>query len=319
MGFGLDTWMSAADAVVVGAGISGLTAASALARAGWRVRVIARQPSSDSTSSLAAAVWFPTRVGPRDRVLAWGRATYAAFAAQAHDGVPGVVMRESLAVYRSEPDHPWWAEAVGGVRPAAWAELPAGYRHGLRFVVPLVEMPRYLPWLQAHLEAAGGTVTPGTVESLAEVDADLVVNCTGLGARELVGDTTVVPVRGQIVRVSNPGLHLSVRDEAHPAGRAYVHPRDTDCILGGTLEEGSWDITPDPDTAASIIERCSDLVPELRSAQVLEHVVGLRPGRPSVRLERDLEQPELIHNYGHGGAGITLCWGCADAVVSVAS
>jgi D-amino-acid oxidase len=289
-----------------------------LARDGWRVRVVARTSSLESTSALAAAVWFPTRVGPRDLVLEWGAATYAAFVGQARDGVPGVVMRESLAVYRAQPEPPWWADVVGGVRAAAPDELPAGYRHGLRFVVPLVEMPRYLPWLLARFEAAGGTMVSGTVTSLTEIDADLVVNCTGLGARELVGDLTVVPVRGQIVRVANPGLHLSIRDEQHPAGRAYVHPRATDCILGGTLDEGSWDTTPDPDTARSIIERCTDLVPDLRGARVLEHVVGLRPGRPRVRLERDPEHQGLIHNYGHGGAGITLCWGCADSVRSLA-
>jgi D-amino-acid oxidase len=309
--------VNAGNAVVVGAGISGLTTAWALARDGWRVRLVAREPSLASTSALAAAVWFPTRVGPRDLVLRWGATTYAAFADQARAGVPGVVMRESLAVYRAEPEPPWWADVVGGVRPAAPGELPAGYRHGLRFVVPLVEMPRYLPWLQARFEAAGGTVTPGTVASLAEVAADLVVNCTGLGARELVDDPAVVPVRGQIVRVANPGLSMSVRDEEHPAGRAYVHPRQTDCILGGTLDEGSWDTTPDPDTARSIIRRCTDLVPALARAEVLEHVVGLRPGRPRVRLERDPGWPGLIHNYGHGGAGITLCWGCAEGVVAL--
>lgn len=306
------------SAVVVGAGISGLSTATVLARAGWRVRVIARTSSLASTSALAAAVWFPTRVGPRELVLEWGAATYAAFAGQARSGVPGVVMRESLAVYRSEPEPPWWAAVVGGVRPAEPDELPAGYRHGLRFVVPLVEMPRYLPWLQARFEAAGGAMIADTVTSLADVDADLVVNCTGLGARELADDPTVVPVRGQIVRVVNPGLTLSIRDEQHPAGRAYVHPRLADCILGGTLDEGRWDTTPDPDTARSIIARCADLVPGLRRAQVLAHVVGLRPGRPRVRLERDAEHPAVIHNYGHGGAGITLCWGCADSVLALA-
>jgi D-amino-acid oxidase len=150
--------------------------------------------------------------------------------------------------------------------------------------------------------------------------ADVVVNCAGLGARELVGDSAVYPVRGQIVRVSNPGLTVSVRDEQHPGGRAYVHPRVDDCILGGTMDEGRWDTAVDLAAGAAILERCFDLVPALRGARVLEHVVGLRPGRSTVRLEEG--EPldsgaRVVHNYGHGGAGITLSWGCAREVVTL--
>jgi D-amino-acid oxidase len=160
------------------------------------------------------------------------------------------------------------------------------------------------------------------VQSLHEVGAgaDLVVNCAGLGARELIGDGAVYPVRGQIVRVTNPGLTLSVRDEHHPGGRAYVHPRQDDCILGGTLDEGRWDTTVDMAVGAAIIERCWDLVPALRGARVLEHVVGLRPGRSTVRLEEDeplSSGARVVHNYGHGGAGVTLSWGCAREVVAL--
>jgi D-amino-acid oxidase len=147
-----------------------------------------------------------------------------------------------------------------------------------------------------------------------------VVDCPGLGARELVGDLSVYPVRGQIVRVKNPGLVMSVRDEFHPAGRAYVHPRSRDCILGGTLDEHRWDTTPDPATAAAIITRCTEIVPALADAEVIGTIAGLRPGRPEVRLEESsLEErspragaTRIIHNYGHGGAGITLSWGCAE-------
>ena len=312
------------DAVVVGAGISGLASALELQRRGWRVAIVTDRPAAASTSYLAAAVWFPTRAGPRDKVLAWGARTYTVLAEQAAQGVPGIVMRESLALYREPPDEPWWAAAVGGVRRAEPAELPPGYSYGLRFVVPLAEMPAYLPWLVARFEANGGRLGYRQLGSLAELDAPVVVNCAGLGARELVGDLSVVPVRGQIVRVVNPGLRMSVRDEEHPGGRAYVHPRDRDCILGGTLDEGSWDDRADPATARAILARCRDLVPALADAEVLEHIVGLRPARPTVRLEadpgKDAAGPaKVIHNYGHGGSGITLSWGCAEEVAELAS
>ncbi|MDT7691666.1 MAG: D-amino-acid oxidase [Pseudonocardiales bacterium] len=310
------------DAVVVGAGISGLASALALQARGRRVTIVSERPAVASTSYLAAAVWFPTRAGPREKVLAWGARTYTALAEQAAQGVPGIVMRESLMLFREPPGEQWWASAVGGVRAAAPAELPPGYRYGLRFVVPLAEMPSYLPWLVARFEAGGGRLEDRRVGSLAELDAPVVVNCSGLGARELVGDLSVVPVRGQIVRVRNPGLRMSVRDEHHPGGRAYVHPRGRDAILGGTLDEGSWDDRVDPATSRAILERCRDLVPALAGAEVLEHIVGLRPARPTVRLELDADTggaTRVIHNYGHGGSGITLSWGCAEEVAALAT
>jgi D-amino-acid oxidase len=308
--------------VVVGSGICGLTSAVSLLETGHTVHVVAAKPSAETTSALAAAVWFPTHVGPWERVSGWGADTFGVLAHHATAGVPGVVMRESLTLYRRLPGVPAWAAAVGDVRSAEPDELPPGYRYGLRFAVPLAEMPRYLPWLAARIRSLGGGFTHRHVHSLDEVadDADVVVNCTGLGARELVGDATLYPVRGQIVRVSNPGLTMSVRDELHPGGRAYVHPRADDCILGGTLDDGEWDTTVDLAVGAAIIERCRDLVPELRQARVLEHVVGLRPGRPTVRLEegeRLGSGARVVHNYGHGGAGITLSWGCAREVVAL--
>ena len=317
--------MTPRRATVVGAGMVGLAAASRLLDRGWQVTVLADRPGVESTSHLAAAVWFPTRADPRDRVLAWGSATFTELADQARRGVPGVVMRESLTLHREDPGRPWWTAAVEDLRPARPDELPPGYTHGLRFAVPLVEMPVHLPWLAADVADRGARFVTRRLDRLDEAaraadpahPADLIVAAPGLAARTLVPDDTVVPVRGQIVRVANAGLTLSVRDEEHPGGRAYVHPRADDVILGGTLEEGVWDTTPDPGTAAAILARCTDLVPALAHATVLDTVAGLRPARPTVRLERGVlaDGTPVIHDYGHGGSGITLAWGCADEVV----
>lgn len=311
--------------VVLGAGISGLSTATLLRQRGDDVIVVSADATEATTSHLAAAVWFPTSAGPADKVARWGRTTYDVLAGEADQGVPGVVMRESLALYRHEPDPGSWTTAVGEIRPARADELPAGYSHGLRFAVPLVEMPTYLPWLHSRYLDSGGQQLVRRVADLTELldlQPDAIVNCAGLAAGQLVGDTTTYPIRGQIVRVTNPGLTLSVRDERHPAGRAYVHPRTTDCILGGTLDIGAWDTTVDPATTASIVSRCIDLVPALADATVLESLVGLRPGRPEVRLELDttlIPNTPVIHNYGHGGSGITLSWGCAQAATALLS
>jgi D-amino-acid oxidase len=130
--------------VVVGAGISGLSCARLLLRDGHDVTLISADPLQRTTSHLAAAVWFPTAAGPRAAIARWSAATYDVLAAQVSAGVPGVVMRQSLQLYRDAPDvpppMPDWADAVGDVRPARTEELPPGYPRGLRFVAPLVEM-----------------------------------------------------------------------------------------------------------------------------------------------------------------------------------
>nr|WP_280372714.1 FAD-dependent oxidoreductase [Nocardia abscessus] len=178
-------------------------------------------------------------------------------------------------------------------------------------------MPTYLPFLSAQVDAAGARRVLRTVArlgDLADLAPDVVVNCAGLRAAELVGDPEVYPIRGQIVRVTNPGLSVSVRDEAHPLGRAYVHPRANDCVLGGSLDTGEWDTTPNLDLTRSILRRCRELAPALADSEVLETVVGLRPGRREVRVELDttaLPGIPVVHNYGHGGSGITIGHGCA--------
>jgi D-amino-acid oxidase len=141
--------------------------------------------------------------------------------------------------------------------------------------------------------------------------AEIVVNATGLGARLTAADTAVVPVRGQVAWVSQVGLDRWWLDSEVPT---FVVPRTQDIVVGGTAEEGEWDRTPSDIVAKEILDRAARLVPGIAGATVLAHRVGLRPARPSVRLERD---GDLVHCYGHGGAGVTLSWGCAEEVASL--
>ena len=126
--------------------------------------------------------------------------------------------------------------------------------------------------------------------------------------------------QGQVVRVAQMGFDTFLLDDHGPGGITYIIPRGSDCVLGGTVDEGSEDMAADPATAAAIMARSIFFEPRLAQATVLEHKVGLRPGRPTVRLEAEQPAPgqRLIHNYGHGGAGVTLSWGCADEVARLA-
>jgi D-amino-acid oxidase len=309
-----------ADAVVVGCGVIGLTAAISLREAGLDARIVTAELPEATTSSVAAAIWYPYKAYPEDRVLSWGSRTYEVLEELSNHPESGVLMREGVEIWPHQVPDPWWAEAVPHVRRCREDELPPGYQDGHTVVVPIVEMPIYLSYLMDRFAASGGTVQQRTLSSLDEVtsEASVVVNCVGLAARELVGDTSMQPIRGQIVRVRNPGLTRFTLDEENPAGVTYIVPRSKDCILGGTAEENEWDLEPDPQTARGILDRCTRLEPSLAEAEILEHKVGLRPGRPAIRLEREdgPNNTPIVHNYGHGGSGITLSWGCAEEVLA---
>ncbi len=312
-----------ADAVVVGCGVIGLTAAISLRESGLDAAIVTAELPAATTSSVAAAIWYPYKAYPEDRVLLWGSRTYEVFEGLSDLPESGVLMREGVEIWREPVPDPWWAGAVPHVRRCREDELPPGYRAGHAFVAPVVEMPIYLSYLMDRFAASGGSVHKRLLSSLGEVagEARVVVNCVGLGARDLVSDASMEPIRGQIVRVRNPGLERFVLDEENPEGVTYIVPRSRDCILGGTADEGEWDLEPDPETAEGIVHRCTKLEPRLAGAEVLEHKVGLRPGRPAIRLEREDGPNEVprVHNYGHGGSGITLSWGCADDVAALAA
>jgi D-amino-acid oxidase len=301
--------------LVVGAGVIGLTCAVRLAEAGYEVNVVARDLPLETTSAVAAALWYPYHASPLDRVTQWGAASYAEFARIAEQtSAAGVRMRTGRELLRTTGEPPWWASAVPDLRPVS--APPAGYAGGWEFTTPVVDMSVYLPWLTGRLDELGGTLTRHALAGLPNT-APTVVDCAGLGARLLAKDDSVSPIRGQICVLEQVGLTEWVIAENTPSRPVYVVPRLHDVVVGGTAEPGDWEARPREETARELLSEARALVPALTKARVLRHRVGLRPARPNVRLE-PLYFPDgrlVVHCYGHGGAGVTLSWGCADEVV----
>lgn len=303
---------------VVGGGVIRLTCALELAEAGHRVQVRTADPVERTTAAVAAAIWYPYRVGPADAVQRWGSTSLAVFTRLADDPATGVALRWGTVVHRSpEPPDLSWAAPLPDQRPATPEELPVGAPFGTRCAVPVIDTGRYLPWLRDRVLAAGGEVVPGRV-SLDEVDGDVVVLAAGLASGPMLGDPSGVPVQGQVVRLADPGLAGWVLDEGNPGGLTFVVPRGSDVVCGGTAVEGATGREPDPEAEAGILARVRALVPELRDAPVVSRGAGVRPGRPTVRLERlETGGRPVVACYGHGGAGVTLSWGCAADVVGL--
>ncbi len=310
-------------ALVVGAGIAGLTTALRLAERGVEVTVVARDSGSATTSAVAAAIWFPYAAQPADRVEAWAAASYEIYAAQARRGDWPVRMTRVVAGFRRPTPPPRWCGAVEGFLHLPVAALPAGCVDGFALDAPLAEMPAYLEALETRLEGAGVRRVTRALTTLDEA-ADLagegcvVVHCSGLGARELVADGTMFPLWGQVVRVTGVSVESAVLDDDHPGGVTYVVPRSGDVVLGGCAERGR-ETPADPAMTASIRARCEAMLPELRAARVVSVAAAARPGRPAVRLERGTTAAgrTVVHNYGHGGCGMTLAWGCASEAAAL--
>ncbi len=286
---------------VAGAGIVGLSCAHRLAEAGHDVTVVAAAPPGETTSAVAGGVVYPPGKQVDERVVRWTAASLAVFRGQ---DVPGVRFRRGQVVLAAgRPDPPWFPAVEDAVRVGDRVE----------FTTAVVDTPVYLDWLLSRAGALGVRVEYRSLPSLAGLGADVVVNAAGLGAGPLAGDASMVPVGGQVVHLTDPGLAEFVVDETGP-GVTYVIPHGGHVVCGGTEEPGRGDTDPAPGVTADILRRCRALEPRLAGAAVLRSRVGLRPFRREVRLERD---GDVVHCYGHGGAGITLAWGCAADVAAL--
>ena len=309
---------------VVGSGVIGLSVAHEFARAGDEVTVIADADVAHSVSSVAAAVWFPYLTAGSPAATRWlerSLARYRDIAGTA--AAAGVDLRMGTVVERrADPDRSWMPVVDGAVL-AQPGDLPPGALAAVRATVPVVTTGAYGQWLTGVCRGLGVRFESRSVASVDEFAgrADLVVVAAGLRSGALLGDDdTVVPVRGQVVRLENPGLTEWWIDDDNPAGLTYVVPRRGDIVCGGVAEFGATSLELDEATERSILERATALVPELAGLRVVSRAAGLRPARPTVRLETvSGHAVPVIACYGHGGSGITLSWGCAEAVVELAA
>lgn len=318
---------------IIGAGVSGLTCGIVFAERGYRTAIFAKDIGQQTTSSVAAAVWFPYHVEPAERVIPLALETYKVLADLARFPETGVSMVESQQLSRiGEIEIPDWAIPLGAYPiPVATAlcavsdRPPAGgcdFQSGFSLRTPLTDTSIYLDYLTARFRKAGGELNANVhFTNLEDVGStfELVINCAGIGARELVRDHDLEPHRGQVAIVPRiEGLSCAVVCDDAPL--MYAIPRANDCVFGGT-NELSDNLTADPATTSRIVEECSRVL-NISQPNVLAERVGLRPFRRSgVRLERDRlrDGRTVIHNYGHGGAGFTLSWGCAREVLDIAA
>ena len=317
---------------IVGAGVSGLTCGVVFAERGHRTAIFAKEIGQQTTSGAAAALWFPYDAEPADKVIPWALETYRTLIDLARNPDSGVSMIELRQFSRTEKIQiPDWAIPLGAravvpsFPPVMSSEVETSlkiFKSGFSLRVPLMDTTIYLDYLVNRFVAAGGSIAANThFTKLEEVDQQfgLVVNCAGIGARELARDNDIEPHRGQVAIVPRiKDLPYAVVCDDAPL--MYAIPRRNDCVLGGT-NDLSGDLVVDSATTARIVAECSRAL-RIEKLSVLAERVGLRPFRKSgVRVERDQlrDGRTVVHNYGHGGSGFTLSWGCAEEALELAT
>ena len=311
--------MNKGRCLVVGGGVSGLSTGIRLLEDGWSVDIWSSKFSPNTTSDIAAALWYPFLSAPVEKTNLWGSNTYDVLKEFSTNPDTGISMTQTYEYFREKQPDPSWKDAVDNFERLT-DDLPSNYVECFSFITPIIEMPIYLKWLTKKYKDLGGSLEQKTISNFSELPSkfDVVVNCTGLEAGELTGDKEIYPIRGQILRVKTDisEMHL---DQQIPT-LAYIVPRSKDMILGGVAQQDNWSLSPTEEDRNFILKKCSRIIPELKDVEIIEEMVGLRPGRTSVRLEKEIVSGQtLIHNYGHGGSGVTLSWGCADDVVELAN
>lgn len=300
---------------IAGGGVIGLTTAIRLQEAGYRVQIITRDLPAQTTSNKAAAFWFPYHVRDSEQILGWSMFTYDMFERLSANSASGVHMtpvmklgNEVSAIEQRIRD----TLPPERFRPLKRDELCGGFESGWRIEVPLIETPVYLPYLLNRFISHGGKMVQHTIQSLDELmeDHTVVVNCTGLGSRKLANDDLLIPVRGQIALLHAENRHHIILDDSGPT---YVVYREDGCICGGTYETYCDQEVTEETAIQDILSRCCRAAPHLKEAGIITTWAGLRPYRAAIRVEKEAGKP-LIHNYGHGGSGFTVSWGCADEV-----
>lgn len=305
---------------IIGAGVSGLTCAVLFAERGYRTHILAEEIGPRITSAAAGAIWFPYDAEPFDAVIAWSLETFAVLQSLSRTPGSGVSMIELRHCARAgEIEIPPWAISLGAQRLGR-ASIPHCFTSGFALEVPLTDTTIYLDYLAARFRHAGGEIQSGLHFDHLEEASDeysLLINCTGVGARTLLPDPAVEPHRGQVVIVARTPPVCAIVCDDPPL--MYAIPRGDDCVFGGTNELSS-NREPDPSTTAAIVAECSRVL-EIEPPKILGERVGLRPFRRTgvcLRTDHLRDGRRVIHNYGHGGSGFTLSWGCARAVLALA-
>ena len=308
---------------VVGQGVIGLTCAMRLQEKNYNITLFSKDSFEHTNSMAAGAYWWPHKAYPKEKISRWALQTYNYYAELCSVSGTGISLKKHLRFCVDPDENSYARRLVKEWQDIDGSDYGIACHNAFAANLPVIDVPLYMIYLKHSLKSKGVRFIQKELKSPRELfpEFDLVVNCTGVDARHFVEDESVFPIAGQLVRISQPeGLKQSTRLFQQNTDATLILPRTHDVVLGGTARNNDWNRTPAPEDTQQIFNRCSELVPEIKTATVLGSSVGLRPGRHEVRLEQEetVKGQPIIHNYGHGGSGFTVAWGCAGDVFDLA-
>ena len=245
---------------VIGSGVMGLTTARLAQEAGFTVAIYTAALPPSTTSAVAGGQVSPFGHYREDQVTpAWTAQFQAAMAYSwkrfqtlvgDRYGIRWLPTYEQTRSQTVASD--WMDPYYPNARILDPREHPFPVERVVAFDTMYVETPRFMAWLTSEVLNAGGTIHVRRFETLADLATlpeRLVFNCTGLGAKELVGDDILMPVRGQLA-VLRPQQDVRY---AYAVDGGYMFPRADGILLGGTFERGETDPTPQPEDISRIV------------------------------------------------------------------
>jgi D-amino-acid oxidase len=263
------------SAAVLGCGAVGLAAARVLQRRGFAVTIYARELPPGTTSSVAGASWYPAYVVDRARRTPEWDAQFDRAARASHHAFQGLVGEDYGVYWREEyflTDDPRQELGDWGLRDLfpqrrtlSASDNPFAARHVTVDNLMFIEPPTYLRALMRDFELAGGRIVvrafaaPGELAALPET---VIVNCTGLGARELFGDGELTPIKGQLtVLLPQPEVDYAVLTPD-----LYMFPRRDGILLGGTHERGVETLEPNLEAEQRILAGHREIFQGMRAS-----------------------------------------------------